>query len=78
MLMSYNNIKQIFYMCLISHFANLASYIAVNLSQEESNAFNYKTYFPDFLWLLRDVHLLPTGSDGKTISPMEYLVGTVL
>ncbi len=63
---------------LPSYFANLANCIAVNSSQEETNAFYYKNHFPNFLWLLRDVHLLPTGSDGKIVSPTEYLVGTVL
>ena len=42
------------------------------------NAFDYKSYFPDFLWLLRDVHLLPVGKNGSKVSPTEYLVSTVL
>jgi len=61
-----------------SYFANLASCIAINSSQSDMKAFDYKAYFPDFLWLLRDVHLLPTTKNGSEVSPTEYLVGTVL
>ena len=42
------------------------------------DAFDYKNYFPDFLWLLRDVHLLPTENDGREVTPTEYLVSKVL
>ena len=34
--------------------------------------------FPDFLWLLRDVHLLPVDHSGKEIPPTEYLKTKVL
>lgn len=47
-------------------------------SGEDVNAFDFKKYFPNFLWLLRDVHLLPTGNDGTEITPTEYLVSRVL
>jgi hypothetical protein len=64
---------------LYSYFANLASSIAVrSTSGEDTNAFDFKKYFPNFLWLLRDVHLLPTGADGAEVTPTEYLVSKVL
>lgn len=64
---------------MCSYFANLANAIAVkNASQEAASAFDFKKYFPDFLWLLRDVHLLPTGDDGREVTPTEYLVSKVL
>ena len=64
---------------LNSYFANLASSITVkSTSQGDVNAFDFKKYFPDFLWLLRDVHLLPTGDDGVEVTPTEYLISKVL
>ena len=64
---------------MYSYFANLASSIAVkNTSREDENAFDFKKYFPNFLWLLRDVHLLPTGDSGAEVTPTEYLVTKVL
>ena len=65
-----------------SHFAQLATSIAVKdvtgKSSEEDDAFELRNYFPDFLWLLRDVTLLPTDKSGKPISPSEYLKTKVL
>lgn len=62
-----------------SYFASLANTIAVkSASGEDMNAFDFKKYFPTFLWLLRDVHLLPTGDHGQEITPTEYLVSRVL
>lgn len=61
------------------YFANLANSITVkSTSQKDVNAFDFKKYFPDFLWLLRDVHLLPTGDDGTEVTPTEYLISKVL
>ena len=37
-----------------------------------------KQHFPDFLWLLRDAHLTPTGDDGREISPKDYILTKVL
>ena len=34
-------------------------------------------YFPDFLWLLRDVMLTPTDEDGSEISPTDYIIKRV-
>ena len=49
-----------------------------NTSRDDESAFDFKQYFPDFLWLLRDVHLLPTGDSGIEVTPTEYLVSKVL
>ena len=66
-------------LCVHSYFANLATSILVkNTSVEEGSFFDLKKYFPSFLWLLRDVHLLPTKPDGTLITPTEYLLSTVL
>ena len=62
-----------------SHFAKLASSIAVQSvsssgEDDDDEAFEMKKYFPDFLWLLRDVVLqVPKGQ-----TPTEYLKTTVL
>ena len=37
-----------------------------------------RRYFPDFLWLLRDVTLQPTDSSGSEISAKDYLMKRVL
>ena len=47
-------------------------------SQGDESAFEFKNHFPDFLWLLRDVHLLPTGDSGTEVTPTEYLISSVL
>ena len=59
-----------------SHFAQLATSIAVRDATGDSDSdeyFELNNYFPDFLWLLRDVILIPTGEDGKEVSPTDYL-----
>ena len=64
-----------------SHFAQLATSIAVRDATGDSDSdeyFELNNYFPDFLWLLRDVILIPTGEDGKEVSPTEYLKTKVL
>ena len=67
------------YVSACRYFANLATSIIVkNASDDDESLFDFKKYFPEFLWLLRDVHLLPTNADGKEISPTEYLVSMVL
>ena len=65
--------------CLLcSHFAKLATSIAVkDISAPEM--FDLKNYFPNFLWLLRDVILtVPPDQDGKPRTPSEYLKMEVL
>ena len=37
-----------------------------------------RNHFPDFLWLLRDVHLLSVDDNGKEIPPTEYLKTKIL
>ena len=37
-----------------------------------------KKFFPQFLWLLRDVHLAITGKEGKKITPTEFLHTRIL
>ena len=37
-----------------------------------------RPHFPNFLWLLRDVHLQPVDHEGKEVSPTEYLIDRVL
>ena len=37
-----------------------------------------KTFFPQFLWLLRDVHLAITDKEGKKITPTEFLHTRIL
>ena len=63
-----------------SHFAQLATSIAVKDAKGDSDddeSLELKNHFPDFLWLLRDVTLLPTGEDGREVSPTEYLMTKV-
>ena len=66
----------LFFFC--SHFAKLAESIAVKDSTGKTDeSFQLKNYFPDFLWLLRDVTLIPTGVDGKRVSPTDFLMTKV-
>ena len=64
-----------------SHFAQLATSITVKDvtgKSIEDDAFELQNYFPDFLWLLRDVTLILTDKSGKPISPSEFLKTSVL
>ena len=47
-------------------------------NRKENKASELRHYFPDFLWLLRDVHLLLTDENGKEISATEYLKTKIL
>ena len=58
-------------------FLQLASSIAVR-SGEENDVNELRRFFPEFLWLLRDVHLLPADDKGEEISATEYLKTKVL
>ena len=63
-----------------SHFAQLATSIAVKVGGgdcDDDESLELKNHFPDFLWLLRDVTLLPTGENGREVSPTEYLMTKV-
>ncbi|KAI8491727.1 Guanylate-binding protein 5 [Branchiostoma belcheri] len=58
-------------------FIKLAKGIAVK-KDEKTESTAYSEFFPDFLWLLRDVALKPTDRNGKEITPTEYLITRVL
>ena len=59
-----------------SFFVKLETSIAVKDAtgdSDEDESLELRNYFPDFLWLLHDVTLIPPGEDGKEISPTDYL-----
>ena len=58
-------------------FLQLASSIAIT-DKRDNDVNELRNYFPDFLWLLRDVHLLPANEQGEPITPTEYLKSRVL
>lgn len=60
-----------------SFFVKLASSVAVSKGSK-TNPNDLRKYFPDFMWLLRDVTLLPVDEDGKEISATDYLKKRVL
>lgn len=71
-------IRSTVYHCLLySMFLQLASNISLR-SDKENDLNELRCYFPDFLWLLRDVHLLPTDERGTQITPTDYLKSKVL
>ena len=39
---------------------------------------SFRPHFPNFLWLLRDVHFVPVDEHGKEISPSKYLTERIL
>ena len=69
-----------------SQFVKLAESVIVSTtctgSSTDDEQGNYcmelQQHFPDFIWLLRDAHLKPTGDDGMEISPTNYLLTKVL
>ncbi len=63
---------------LCSHFAQLATSIVATADSDDDDAVELKNHFPDFLWLVRDVILIPFGEDGKEVPPTEYLMTKVL
>ncbi|XP_066280624.1 guanylate-binding protein 1-like [Branchiostoma lanceolatum] len=58
-------------------FIKLAKGISVKKG-EKTKMSAYSQFFPDFMWLLRDVSLKPTDKNDKEISPTEYLKTRVL
>ena len=58
-------------------FLQLASSISIT-DKGDNDVNELHSYFPDFLWLLRDVHLLPANEQGESITPTEYLKSKVL
>ena len=61
-----------------SYFVKLAKSVAIKKGSKGFNPNELRKYFPDFLWLLRDVTLLPTDENGKEISPTDFLLKRVL
>ncbi|XP_066280625.1 guanylate-binding protein 1-like [Branchiostoma lanceolatum] len=58
-------------------FIKLAKGITVKKG-EKTQMSAFREFFPDFLWLLRDVSLMITDEDGKDMDPSEYLKTRVL
>eukprot|EP00058_Branchiostoma_floridae_P027685 XP_002613176.1 hypothetical protein BRAFLDRAFT_73096 [Branchiostoma floridae] len=58
-------------------FIKLAKGISVKKGQKTKMS-AFSQFFPDFMWLLRDVSLKPTDKNDKEISPTEYLKTRVL
>lgn len=67
----------VFALLIFSFFVKIASSVAVK-KDCRVNPHELRKHFPDFLWLLRDVTLLPADEDGKEISPTDYLLKRVL
>ena len=45
---------------------------------QKTTVHSFRSHFPNFLWLLRDVHLEPVDKHGKEISPTKYLTDRIL
>ena len=60
-----------------SCFTKLSNGIVVREGQKNTTS-SFPPHFPNFLWLLRDVHLLPVDDHGKEISPTKYLTDRIL
>ncbi|XP_035690943.1 guanylate-binding protein 1-like [Branchiostoma floridae] len=58
-------------------FIKLAKGITVKKG-EKTQMSAFREFFPDFLWLLRDVSLMITDQDGVDMDPSEYLKTRVL
>ncbi|XP_035663446.1 guanylate-binding protein 1-like [Branchiostoma floridae] len=56
---------------------NLAEGITVR-QEQESELDDFREFFPDFLWLLRDVSLKMVDESGREMDPTEYLKTKVL
>ena len=61
-----------------SFFVKLASSVTIKKGSSKSSINELRKYFPDFLWLLRDVTLQPTDENGSRISPRDFLKTRVL
>ena len=64
---------------LISYscFTKLSKGIVVRKGQK-TTVNSFRPHFPNFLWLLRDVHLVPVDEQGREISPSKYLTDRIL
>ena len=54
------------------------SQLATSLLSQCGESITKKAFFPNFLWLLRDVHLTMTDREGKELAPTEFLHTRVL
>ena len=61
-----------------SYFVKLAKSVSIKKGSKGFNPNELRKYFPDFLWLLRDVTLQSTDENGREISPTDYLLKRVL
>ena len=60
-----------------SCFTKLSKGIVVREGQKNTTS-SFRPYFPNFLWLLRDVHLELVDDHGKEISRTKYLTDRIL
>ena len=58
-------------------FSQLSASLLAQCGKSMSNATN-KAFFPNFLWLLRDVQLRMTDREGKELAPTKFLHARVL
>ncbi|XP_078583830.1 uncharacterized protein LOC144866343 [Branchiostoma floridae x Branchiostoma japonicum] len=58
-------------------FTQLAKRVTVKQS-EKTKKLAFQEFFPDFLWLLRDVSLKMEDENGREMAPTEYLLTKVL
>ena len=58
-------------------FSQLSASLLAQCGESMSNEAK-KAFFPNFLWLLRDVHLKMTDREGKELAPTEFLHTRVL
>ena len=58
-------------------FSQLSTSLLAQCGESMSNEAK-KAFFPNFLWLLRDVHLKMTDREGKELAPTEFLHTRVL
>ncbi|XP_078658521.1 guanylate-binding protein 7-like [Branchiostoma floridae x Branchiostoma belcheri] len=59
-------------------FTRLAKGVTVKQGEKKIQTSLFRQFFPDFLWLLRDVSLDMKDEDGKEMVPSEYLKTKVL
>ncbi|KAI8492556.1 Guanylate-binding protein 5 [Branchiostoma belcheri] len=59
-------------------FIRLAKGVTVKQGEKKIQTSLFRQFFPDFLWLLRDVSLDMKDEDGKEMVPSEYLKTKVL
>ena len=67
-----------YFIIYCSYFVKLAKSVAIKKGSKGFNPNEIRKHFPNFLWLLRDVTLLPTDENEREISPNDYLLKRVL